>query len=542
MDATVTFKDGTAHTYQGVPDGTSPDVVEAQALKEFGKPVASLSGGAAPAPEAKPGILERVKNAVYVPENQRQDASLGDAVVGGITNAPAEIGKQFSENMANVENPQAPFLHGELGNKLADNSAVFRGFRGIEDQIARAPAAIGAALSPVTGTLTSVVGRPVEEATGIRREVTGNVAAALIPFGGAASEASKADKLAATINPAAHEAVKAGYVLPPNMISKKPGIVASVLSGLSGKVKTQFAASEKNQEVTNRLAATDLGLAPDAQLNAPAFQAVRADAGKAYEAVKTAVPDLKADEQYHADIDALSGAKSQAAALFPNTMGNPAIKDLAQELHGVTEYPTAAGIDLVKQLRADANTNLKAIGDPKAHALGLAQRQAADAVDGLIERNIEKSGGDPGLVQSYKDARQRIAKSYDVEGATNAATGDVNAVGLARLAQKGKPLTGGVSTIANAALAFPKAMRAGVENEPLGVLDFFGAGAASVAGRHDIAAGILSRPIARAGALSKPVQRAVLKGRSPIIPESNVVRSAPAGNALYQLSQQTQNQ
>lgn len=45
MDATVTFKDGSSHVYQGVPDGTSPDDVEARAMKDFGKPVASLAGG-----------------------------------------------------------------------------------------------------------------------------------------------------------------------------------------------------------------------------------------------------------------------------------------------------------------------------------------------------------------------------------------------------------------------------------------------------------------------------------------------------------------
>jgi hypothetical protein len=55
-NVTVTFKDGTNHTYQGVPDGVTPDDVEARAAKEFGKSVTSLSKGdvAAPAPAPKP--------------------------------------------------------------------------------------------------------------------------------------------------------------------------------------------------------------------------------------------------------------------------------------------------------------------------------------------------------------------------------------------------------------------------------------------------------------------------------------------------------
>lgn len=42
---TVTFKDGTKHTYENVPDSVTPDAVQARAEKEFGKPVIHLDGG-----------------------------------------------------------------------------------------------------------------------------------------------------------------------------------------------------------------------------------------------------------------------------------------------------------------------------------------------------------------------------------------------------------------------------------------------------------------------------------------------------------------
>lgn len=177
-------------------------------------------------------------------------------------------------------------------------------------------------------------------------------------------------------------------------------------------------------------------------------------------------------------------------------------------------------MELVKELRFNANANLRAIGDPSKHALGLAQRQAADAVDDLMERNIT-AAGQPDVIAAYKQARQLIAKSYDVEGATNATTGDVNARGLARLAAKGRPLSGELDTIARAAEAFPKAMQAPAGfgyDEKLSALDFFGSAAAAIHGSPGIAGAIVGRPVARSVILSQPYQRAATDQRPTVPP------------------------
>ncbi|MFY0746349.1 hypothetical protein, partial [Campylobacter sp. LH-2024] len=44
-DITVTFADGTSHTYKGAPDDVTPDAVQARAEGEFSKKVATLDGG-----------------------------------------------------------------------------------------------------------------------------------------------------------------------------------------------------------------------------------------------------------------------------------------------------------------------------------------------------------------------------------------------------------------------------------------------------------------------------------------------------------------
>ncbi|MBO8881029.1 hypothetical protein INP12_14020, partial [Staphylococcus aureus] len=67
-----------------------------------------------------------------------------------------------------------------------------------------------------------------------------------------------------------------------------------------------------------------------------------------------------------------------------------------------------------------------------------------------------------------------MAKSYDVESVTNVSNGHVSATGLGRLKQRGKPLSGQVEQIADAANNFRKAFQnpsafGGVE--PLSILD-----------------------------------------------------------------------
>jgi hypothetical protein len=244
-----------------------------------------------------------------------------------------------------------------------------------------------------------------EMGAGPTGQLVASLAAGGLPYGSPGLRSN------AAVRPAALEARNAGYSLPPASISEKPGMISNILAGWSGKIKTQQAFSAKNQPVTNRLLAKGLGLAPDTHLTEEVFNGVRREAGKPYQAVIDAVPIIRADKQYQAAVDHLGGKNSQAAQFFPKITDNPGIKELVTELSDVKEWPTAAGVEVVKELRFQANSNLKAIGDPSKHALGLAQREAADAVDDLMERNIEEQTGKTGVVDTYRAARKLIAKS-----------------------------------------------------------------------------------------------------------------------------------
>lgn len=337
---------------------------------------------------------------------------------------------------------------------------------------------------------------------------------------------------------AAREAHDAGYVLPPIEATKEPGATSKVLGAMSGKVKLQQAASDKNQEVTNRLAHRALGLPDDAVLSDQAFKDIRAEAGKAYGAIIKALPEINADKTYLDSVSELGGANSHAAREFPGITKNPAVLALVDELGSVKTFSTEAGIEVVKELRYNANLNLHARDDPSRHALGLAQREAASLIDDLIDRNIEKDGqiidqAGTKLVDAYRAARRLIAKSYDVEAVTNMATGDVNALGLARLATKGKPFTDELRTIARTASAFPKDMQqpsrfGGVE--PYSVFDFFGSAGAAAAGHPGLSLLDIGRAPARGAVLSRPFQRGMMGAPTlggPTVPPAQAVPSLP---------------
>jgi hypothetical protein len=318
--------------------------------------------------------------------------------------------------------------------------------------------------------------------------------------------------------PAAVAANKAGYVLPPSEIHEEPGIVPSAASAWSGKIKTQQAASQRNQDVTNELAATDLGLPKGTTLSDQVFDQVRSAAGRAYQDVASAVPRITIDPQFDQQIAALAGANSTAARMYPGILKTKEIDNLINSLRGQSQFPTDVGLEVVKKLRHDSNINFRSRDDPGRASLALAQRHAADAIDDLMEREIYRNTlGKTDVIAKYRAARRLIAKSYDVQAATNPATGDVRARRLAALATR-RPFTGNLDLIAKTATAFPKSM---MEPSSFGhaedwsALDFFAGVGATMAGHPEAAALIVGRHPARAAILSKPVQNRLAQPPRP---------------------------
>lgn len=308
-----------------------------------------------------------------------------------------------------------------------------------------------------------------------------------------------------------------GYVLPPSEMNA--GVVARTIEGLSGKQQIGQAASTKNQAVTNRLAKRALGLSDDVPLTRETLDAVRAQAGQAYDEVAS-LGTVKPNLSYFRSLQRLTKDARQAAKDFPDGAKNP-ILDAVEALK-VNQFDARSAVAKVRELRQQAES----FGVKGEKQLAGQLRKAASAIEDALEQAARKAGK-PELAKQFRDSRQLIAKTYTVQSALNESTGDVSASVLAKLKGR-KPLTGELRAIADAGEAFPKATQ--TLRDPYRAFSPFdlAAGGVGVGSMNPWLVGaMVGRPTARSAMLSGPAQsvltRQALEGRMlpQIIPNSS---------------------
>lgn len=264
---------------------------------------------------------------------------------------------------------------------------------------------------------------------------------------------------------------QAGYTLDPTQVVGGQNVGGPWRAGaqaVGGKARIPAQASLKNQQVTNRLVAEEIG-APNPKLITKADIAnLRQKANNSYTKIKanTTKMRVQADQQLTQSLD---DAVTQAADPLTGTVNKAVVKELRaiQNLQG--EQTISAVLSKVEKLRRDARVNFKA-DDPARVDLARAQRAAADALEDAVGRTLQR--GAPDLLPEYQAARQQLAKLHNVEDAW--VNGNIDAVKLARLREQGAPLTGNLEIVADVADYFPRVMqsRANVGNvSRLGNLD-----------------------------------------------------------------------
>lgn len=248
----------------------------------------------------------------------------------------------------------------------------------------------------------------------------------------------------------------AGYKLPPTYVNSS--LKNQVVEGLGGTKALGLDLSKHNQPLSTTLARKDIGLSDKAPLSVPMLDAVRAEAGKAHQAIADLGQPFHATEAYLdaiKDLDAeVAVARMEAPDIFKKTEG---IEKLQAGLPKSYMSPVTA-LELVKKLRHDAD--LFDRGDhptPERAALSKAHRRAASAVEDMMKQNLEETGHGQ-LFTDYTEARQLIAKTYDVQKALDPSTGQIDSAELGKLLDSGK-LTGGLKLIAETARKFPGATK-----------------------------------------------------------------------------------
>jgi hypothetical protein len=245
-------------------------------------------------------------------------------------------------------------------------------------------------------------------------------------------------------------AAEEGYVTPPSVRGEAGA--AGLAEGVGGKIKTGQQAIETNQVVTNKLASRAVGLPDEVPVTIDVLQGIRAQAGQAYEAVR-GTGKIFTDTLFRKDLSAATARFRSAARDFPELAKSEVI-DIVDGLR-VAKFDAGAGIDAISLLRNRADVAFRG-GDK---ALGNSYRAAADAIESVMERHLAR-GGDPALVDAFRQSRQQIAETYSVQEALQGRiTGEVSATQLASQLKKGKPLTGELRTIADFANTFPSISR-----------------------------------------------------------------------------------
>lgn len=328
--------------------------------------------------------------------------------------------------------------------------------------------------------------------------------------------AIRGPEVAPNVRQAVQAAQDVGYVIPPTQA--KPTLGNRLIEGAAGKITTAQNASARNQEVTNRLAKAAIGAQ---ELTPEGLAAVRANANKAYDALGSAGA-FQADDAFRSAMEKVGAAGKQLKADFPEVV-NKDVEALVESFAGKGQFDAQSAIEAIKRLRSSANAN-RIAQDPEKVALGKVQGKISNALEDLIDRNLASSGRQD-LLESYRAARQTLAKTYDVEKALNPATGNVDAKKLGNALKKGR-LTGELKQIGEFASSFPKAAQS-VESmgslPQLSPLDWATAGGISAATGSPLGAlGLVARPAARAAALSPVVQNRLASGAGRIPLEMSV--------------------
>lgn len=306
------------------------------------------------------------------------------------------------------------------------------------------------------------------------------------------------------------EARQAGYVVPPSAVN--PSAANVIAESIPGKAATAQAASYRNQQITNSLARQALGLPDNAPLTTETLGQLRANAGNVYEAVKNS-GRIAVDWQYIDDLANMTSAIDEVAKDFPqaNVGSSAEVKRLVDSLW-VERFDSRSAVEYVKQLRADATANLSgaAAANPANKALGLAQREAAGALEDMLVRHLE-STGKGGLANAFDEARTLIAKTYSVQGALNESSGNVIASQLGTQLKKGKPLSGELETIARFSRAFRPYTQEVIAGPGVSNLDAAVTTIGAAAAHPAVLAYPVGRAIGRASVLSGPYQNALAR-------------------------------
>lgn len=547
MTITAELHDGRVLEF---PDGTDPSIVQQTVKKVLGvSPAPTQAQNFAPpigglvdqipieqAPQ-QPQPVQQVQQTPVAPRNMLQQS--GDLiqrhVTGPLRNAAESViepvlaigGAAAGSTIGGYAGALKEALGGNFGSGQGERTA-----QQVQEAMSYQPrnpnaqavlSAAGSALDssklaglPIVGQELPMIAQAAKQQMPLVRGMTGAAGEARAARIAAREEGlanqsrANAGKIEIT-----NRAIENKYKLDPSAVNDTTK--NAILSSAAGKTDIEGHMSIANQPLTNKLLAKDLGVPENTPLKIEAFDRVRAKAAKPYAEIEK-IPAFSADAQFFDDIsniNKLDGLSPQVTEYMKAKA--PAIQSAIEGM-GREGFTGQDVVTLMKDLRKEANTVLNSTVqlDPAVEAAAIAKKSAAKAIENLVDRQliqmnkVDPSKGYSDLANRFKKGRETIAKSYVIQGATNLASGEVDAIALGNLAKKSSHLTGNLKLVSEIAAVHPEVMRAAtkvgnpvVAGNPLqyGLMGVMGATAGSALGPAGAAlgglGGVVARPIIR---------------------------------------------
>ena len=246
---------------------------------------------------------------------------------------------------------------------------------------------------------------------------------------------------------AAAEAQRLGIALNPVDIEPSRG---AKLTAMAAGPRGPEALATANKSRVRDVVLNELDLPPTTQLNNPeAFKQARAKVAEPYDQVAK-LPTMTADDTVRGALDrlrpdeSLIGSDKYAAAV------NSIVDDaMAKVEAGMTGDQLLKNVQTLRQRARKVYNNKNA--DLAALDVADTNLAVANALESMIESNIFA----PKLLDRFRDARQKMARTYAYEGATDLNTGMVDVKKLSRITAKDNTLTGDIAALGQIAGNFP---------------------------------------------------------------------------------------
>ena len=409
----------------------------------------------------------------------RSAASLADVTVGGVLPAAAQmvgyplarLGRSPEEAQAAtqrivsaVDKPfgkmagvtETPEYQGEAGRQIMDfiGENFQKGAKWIADKTG-VPASDVESYMASLGVATPAIARPaartIQElaAPALEKAVIG----AKLPFEpmvqARRERMSLEDYARGPQIDAAIEAQRLGIALSPENIQSTIG--TRTLSTIAGEQGSR-AITDVNKNQVRKVALNELGLPETTQFDSKTpFNNARINVAEPYNQVRK-LPTMTADASLLSSLnklrpdEAVIGSERYAKGI------NAIIDDaVTKTTNGLTGAEVLKNVQTLRQ-RAQKTYNNKT-ADLAALDVADTNLAIATALESMIETNIFN----PKLLSQFRDARQKMAKTYAYEAATDFNTGIIDVNKLSRITEKDNAMTGDIAALGKIAGNYPDA-------------------------------------------------------------------------------------